>query len=98
MYNSTYCVNLDDIIKNLSSDDIRVLDCLRDTSIFDGITIKDLLEEENIIDIGAKHSKIYIILERLRAITAVGIKMDGKYYCYYIKEVGRIILKYLEEN
>lgn len=93
-------VNLIPIINNLSNEEIRILDYLNEkgTDMFNGINIKDLMEDDRIIELGAKHSKLYSMLDRLKLINAIGAKTTGRYYSYYIKNNGKTILDYLENH
>lgn len=95
-----YAVNLEDIIKNLTVEEIRLLDYLniQNTDRFNGINITDMLEDESIIAIGVKHTKLNSMLDRLRVINAIGMTINGRYHYYYIKTVGTQIIELLGQE
>ena len=95
-----YTVKLEDIIKNLTAEEIRLLDYLniQNTDRFNGINITDMLEDELIIAIGVKHTKLNSMLDRLRVIDAIGMTINGRYHYYYIKTVGTQIIELLGQE
>lgn len=96
MTKSNYYINMEEIICNITAEEVLVLECLKDTDRFSGQTIKDMLETESISALGCKHSKVYFMLERLKLISAVGAVVSSRSHSYYIKEVGQSILDYLD--
>lgn len=95
-----YKIDLNDIINNLEPEEIQVLDYINDlnTDSFNGVSIEDMLEANEIIALDIKKTKLRLILERFRLINAIGIKMSQKTYFYYMKENGRKILELLSQN
>ena len=97
---SYYQIDIEDIIKNLSVSDIQVLIYLEEqkTDLFNGINLKDMLEDVRILEFGLKYTKLYTILDKLKLIDAVGSKTNCKFNDYYIKKNGKQILEYLDNN
>lgn len=91
---SGYYIDLVDIINNLNEEEILVLDYLRDTDRFNGITITDMEQSQ----LGIRKTKLYVILDKFKTLNAIGFVISSRYHSYYIKDNGKLILQYLQEN
>lgn len=86
-----YAINLVDIVHRMTSIEIQILDSLKNTAFFEGITIEDLLEE----NLSVKLTTLRNILSKLVFIGAVDYKIELKTRYYYITSIGEDILDIL---